>query len=197
MIQLIDPKNTYIDDIVKIGENCVIHPNVMIKGNTVIGDNTIIFMGSYIEDSIIGKNNTIYTSYIINSKIGDENIIGPYAHIRAGNDIANQNKIGSFVELKNNTIKDNVKIPHLSYVGDTSIDSHVNIGAGVKIANYDGKEKYKTTIQENVFVGCNSVLVAPVTLYHGSYVAAGSVITNDVPVNSLAIARERQINKNK
>lgn len=197
MIQLIDPKNTYIDDSVKLGENCIIHPNVMIKGNTVIGDNTVIYMGSYIEDSIIGKNNTIYTSYIINSEIGDDNIIGPYANIRPGNHIANQNKIGSFVELKNNDIKNNIKIPHLSYVGDTSIDNHVNIGAGVKVANYDGKEKYRTTIHENVFVGCNSVLVAPVTLCSGSYVAAGSVITNDVPENLLAIARERQININK
>ena len=152
-------------------------------------------MGSYIEDSIIGKDNIIYTSYVIKSVIGDGNTIGPYAHIRAGNNIANQNKIGSFVELKNNEIKNNVKIPHLSYVGDASIENHVNIGAGVKVANYDGKKKYRTLIRENVFVGCNSVLVAPVTLDSESYVAAGSVITENVPEHSLAIARQRQINK--
>lgn len=195
MTQLLDPKTTYIDDTVLLGENCIIHPNVMIKGDSIIGDNTVIYMGSYIEDSKIGKNNIVYTSYIIGSTIGDDNVIGPYAHIRAGNNIANQNKIGSFVELKNNDIKNNVKIPHLSYVGDTSIDNHVNIGAGVKVANYDGKKKYRTIIQEKVFVGCNSVLVAPITLYHDSYVAAGSVITEDVSEHSLAIARERQINK--
>lgn len=196
MSMLIDPKTTYIDDTVILGENCTIYPNVMIKGNSVIGDNTVIYMGSYIEDSIIGKNNIIYTSYIINSAIGDDNMIGPYAHIRAGNRIANQNKIGSFVELKNNDIKNDVKIPHLSYVGDTSVGNHVNIGAGVKVANYDGKEKYRTVIHDKVFVGCNSVLVAPVTLLKESYIAAGSVITENVPEYSLAIARERQINKN-
>lgn len=195
MIQLLDPKTTYIDDSVVLGENCVIYPNVMIKGSTTIGDNTVIYMGSYIEDSTIGKDNTIYTSYVINSVIGDGNIIGPYAHIRPGNKIANQNKIGSFVELKNSETKDNVKIPHLSYVGDASIGVHVNVGAGVKVANYDGKKKYRTVIQDNVFVGCNSVLVAPVTLNQDSFVAAGSVITEDVPEHSLAIARQRQINK--
>ncbi len=195
MITLLDRTNTYIDDTVVLGDNCVIYPNVMIKGNTSIGENTVIYMGSYIEDSIIGKNNTIYTSYIIKSKIGESNIIGPYAYLREDNSLENGNKIGSFVELKNSTVKSNVKIPHLSYVGDASIGDGTNIGAGVKVANYNGKEKFHTDIQENVFIGCNSVLVAPVTLYHGSYVAAGSVITQDVPEKSLAIARERQINK--
>ena len=197
MLQLLDPKNTYIDESVKIGNNCVIYPNVMIKGNTVIGDDTVIYMGSYIEDSIIGNGNQIYTSYIIKSVIGDGNIIGPYAYIREGNYIENQNKIGSFVELKNSAIKSNVKIPHLSYIGDTSIENFVNIGAGVKVANYDGKNKNRTVIQESVFIGCNSVLVAPVTLYRGSYVAAGSVITKDIPEHFLAIARTRQMNVNK
>ncbi len=196
MSMLMDPKTTYIDDTVILGENCTIYPNVMIKGNSVIGKNTVIYMGSYIEDSIIGENNIIYTSYIMNSAIGDDNVIGPYAHIRAGNHIANKNKIGSFVELKNSDIKNNVKIPHLSYVGDTSVGNHVNIGAGVKVANYDGKEKYRTVIHDKVFVGCNSVLVAPVTLSKESYIAAGSIITENVPEHSLAIARERQINKN-
>ncbi len=195
MANLIDPKTTYIDDTVILGENCTIYPNVMIKGNSKIGDNTTIFMGSYIEDSEIGCNNTIYTSYIISSTVGDGNTIGPYAYMRAGNNVHDNNRIGSFVELKNDTIRCNVKIPHLSYVGDTSIDDNVNIGAGVKVANYDGKEKHKTVIEANTMVGCNSVLVAPVTLYKDSYVAAGSVITQDVPEKSLAIARERQINK--
>ena len=195
MVNMIDSKTVYIDDTVILGENCTIYPNVMIKGKTTIGDNTVIYMGSYIEDSHIGKNNIIYTSYIVNSNLGDNNVIGPYAHIREGNDIKDNNKIGSFVELKNDTIQCNVKIPHLSYIGDTSIESGVNIGAGVKTANYNGKEKKHTEIQSDVFIGCNAVLVAPVTLCKDSYVAAGSVITQDVPEKSLAIARERQINK--
>lgn len=195
MIQLLDPKTTYIDDTVKLGDNCIIYPNVMIKGNSSIGDNTIIYMSSYIEDSVIGKNNKIYTSYIIQSEIGDNNTIGPYAHIRRGNQIESFNRIGSFVELKNNDIKSHIHIPHLSYIGDTSVGDYANIGSGVKVANYDGKQKYKTVIQESSFIGCNSVLVAPVTLHRNCYVAAGSTITKDVPEQSLAIARERQINK--
>ena len=195
MATLLDPKNTYIDDSVVLGENCVIYPNVMIKGKTSIGDNTVIYMGSYIEDSQIGNDNTIYTSYIIKSVIGDSNVIGPYAYLREGNVIHHENKIGSFVEIKKSEINNHTKIPHLSYVGDASVGSYTNIGVGVKIANYDGKEKHSTVIEEHVFVGCNSVLVAPVTLYHDSYVAAGSVITQDVPEKSLAIARARQINK--
>ncbi len=195
MVKIMDPNTTYIDDTVVLGEDCTIYPNVMIKGNTTIGEGTTIFMGSYIEDSAIGKNNIIYTSYIIKSKIGDGNRIGPYAHLREGNEIGNGNKVGSFVELKNDTIGEQVKIPHLSYVGDATIEDEVNIGAGVKVANYNGKEKFRTTIEAHAFVGCNAVLVAPVTLSKESYVAAGSVITQDVPEKSLAIARERQINK--
>jgi len=192
---IIDEKNTYIDETVKIGEGCIIYPNVMIKGKTTIGDNTIIYMGSYIENSIIGKNNKIYTSYVIESVLGDGNQIGPYAYVRPGNKMEDDNKIGSFVEIKNSELKNHVKIPHLSYVGDTSIESNVNIGAGVKIANFDGKKKHRTVIKEDSFIGCNAVLVAPVTLNKNSFIAAGSTITMDVPENTLAIARERQINK--
>lgn len=195
MYQIIDKNTTYIGDSVVIGEGCIIYPGVMITGDSVIGENTVIYMGSCIEDSKIGKNNTIYTSYILSSTIGDNNIIGPYAHIRPGNQIGNNNKLCSFVVIKNNHIKNNVKIPHLSYIGDAFVEDGVNIGAGVKIANYDGKNKHRTIIEENSFVGCNSVLVAPVTLHKNSFIAAGSVITMDVPENTLAIARERQINK--
>lgn len=197
MYKIIDDATTYIDDTVVIGEGCIIYPNTTILGNTKIGNDTIIYPSSFIEDSIIGYNNIVYTSYIIKSEIGNNNIIGPYAHIRPGNKIKDNNKIGSFVEIKNSEVENNVKIPHLSYVGDSIVDSNVNIGAGVKVANYDGKNKFKTFIQEGSFVGCNSVLVAPVTLHKRSFIAAGSTITKDVPEGALAIARERQINKEK
>ncbi len=194
-MKLIDEKNTYISDSVIIGENTIIYPNVTIEGETIIGNDCIIHSGSYIKDSNIGDNNIIYSSYIIESKIGNDNEIGPFANIRPNNDIKNNIKIGSFVELKNSTIDSNTKIPHLSYVGDGIIGANVNIGCGVVTANYDGKNKHKTVIEDNVFVGCNSSLVAPLKIHKNSFVAAGSTVTEDVNENALCIARARQVNK--
>ena len=196
MIKYIDEKSTYIDNTVKIGDNCIIYPNVIIEGNSVIGDNSIIYAGSYIKDSIIGKDNRIFTSYILDSKIGDNNEIGPYTHIRANNTIGDNNKLGSFVEFKNNIIGNGNKIPHLSYVGDAEIGNNVEIGCGVVTVNwpigYPMDKKEKTIIHDNSFIGCNSNLLAPLTLGRNSVVGAGSTITEDVPDNALAIARERQ-----
>ena len=196
MINIIDKNNTYISNTVKIGDNCTIYPNVYIEGDTVIGDNTTIYMGSYIKDSKIGSNNTIFTSYVIGSIIGDNNQVGPYAYIREGNKIGNNNRLGSFVEFKENTIGDGNKIPHLSFIGNTTVNNNVHIGCGVitvnKKVNSNAGERENTSILDNSFIGCNSNLIAPVTIGENSVVAAGSTITNDVPDNSLAIARERQ-----
>lgn len=196
MIKYIDKNNTYIEETVKIGENCTIYPNVYIEGNTIIGDNTIIYMGSYIKDSNIGNNNIIYTSYILNSKIGDNNQIGPYAYIREGNIIGNDNRLGSFVEFKENTIGNGNKIPHLSYIGNAFVNDNVHIGCGSitvnKKANSKQGEREKTIILDNAFVGCNVNLLAPLKIGKNSVVAAGSTITDDVPDNSLAVARIRQ-----
>lgn len=193
-MKLIDERSTYIDKKVIIGESTIIYPNVTIEGSTVIGNNCVIHNGSYIKDANIGDNNTIYSSYVIESKIGNNNVIGPFANIRPNNNIEDNIKIGSFVELKNSIIRNNTKIPHLSYVGDTDVGSNVNIGCGVITANYDGKNKHKTIIEDNVFVGCNSNLVAPVTLHKNSFVAAGSTVTEDVNENALCVARAKQIN---
>jgi bifunctional UDP-N-acetylglucosamine pyrophosphorylase/glucosamine-1-phosphate N-acetyltransferase len=195
VIKYIDKKNTYIDKGVVIGDNTTIYPNVMIEGKTIIGKNVVIHMGSYIKDSTIGDNTVIYNSQIRESIIGQNNHIGPYANIREKNNIGNNIKIGSFVELKNNVIKDNSKIPHLSYIGDSDIGENVNIGCGVITANYDGKNKYKTIIKDDAFIGCNVNLVAPVVIEENALIAAGSTITEDVPANALAIARARQTNK--
>lgn len=195
MIRYIDKNNTYIDSEVTIGDNTTIYPNVIIEGKSIIGENVIIHMGTYIKDSIIGDNTIIYNSQIKNSIIGKDNIIGPYAHIRENNNTGNNVKIGSFVELKNSIVKDNSKIPHLSYIGDAEIGENVNIGCGVITANYDGKNKHKTIIKDKAFIGCNVNLIAPVTIEENSLVAAGSTITDDVPANALAIARSRQTNK--
>ena len=199
MINIKDPNNTYIDDSVTIGENVTIYPNVVIEGNTTIGDNTVIYNSSYIKDSNIGANNIIYTSYIIGSEIGDNNQIGPYANIREKNIIGDYNRLGSFVELKENTIGNGNKIPHLSFVGNTTVNNDVHIGCGSitvnKRAHSETGARVQTIIEDNAFVGCNANLLAPVVVGKNSVVAAGSTITDDVPNNSLAIARERQTNK--
>ena len=196
MINIIDKNNTYIADTVKIGDNCTIYPNTVIEGNTVIGDNTTIYMSSYIKDSIIGKNNIIYTSYIVNSKIGDNNQIGPYANIRENNDIGNNNRLGSVVELKANVIGNGDKIPQLSFVGDAELKNDIHIGCGAITVNKKVDsgvgEREKVKIEDNAFIGCNANLLAPLTLSKNSVVAAGSTITDDVPDNALAVARTRQ-----
>ncbi len=199
MINMIDSKNTYVADTVKIGDNCTIYPNVVIEGNTIIGDNTTIYMSSFIKDSIIGNNNVICTSYIVNSKIGDNNLIGPYANIRDGNYIGDNNRLGSFVELKANTIGNGNKIPHLSFVGDANVENNVHIGCGSITVNkkVDSKEgeREKVIIESDTFIGCNVNLMAPLTIAKRAVVAAGSTITDDVPSNALAIARSTQVIK--
>ena len=195
MIKFIDKNNTYIEENVQIGDNTVIYPNVVIEGTTIIGDNCTIYPGTVIKDSIIGNDCNIYSSYIFNSQIGNENHIGPFANIRENNYICNNTKIGAFVELKNANIGNDSYIPHLSYLGDTSIGNKVNIGCGVITANFDGKNKNRTIIEDNCFVGCNSTLVAPIKINKNSFIAAGSTITEDTEENSLAIARSRQTNK--
>ena len=196
MINIIDEKNTYIADTVNIGDGCIIYPNVVIEGNTTIGDNTIIYMGTYIKDSIIGSNNKIFTSYIIDSEIGNSNEVGPYAYLRQNNKIGNNNRLGSFVEFKDNTIGDGNKIPHLSYIGDSNIGNDVHIGCGAitvnKPVNSLVGERAKTNILDNSFIGCNSNLLAPLTIGKNAVVGAGSTIYEDVPDNALALAREKQ-----
>ncbi|MEG0021801.1 MAG: DapH/DapD/GlmU-related protein [Bacilli bacterium] len=179
MINYIDKKNTYIDSSVVIEDNVTIYPNVFIKGNSIIKSGTTIFQNST----------------ILNSCIGENNQIGPNAFIRDNTRTDKNCKIGFCVEIKNSTIGEKTKIPHLSYIGDAVIGSNVNYGAGSITANYDGINKNKTEIGDDVFVGSNSTLVAPVKIMNNSLVAAGSVITKTVPKETLAIARERQINK--
>lgn len=195
MVKYIDASHTYVEETVQIGEGTTIYPNVMLEGDTKIGKNCIIHMGCYIKDTVIGDGTVIYSSHIEESKIGNDCKIGPYAHIRHGNIIENEVKIGSFVEVKNNTIGEKSRIPHLSYVGDASVGKNVNISCGVITANFDGKKKNQTIINDNAFIGCNANLVAPVTIERNSIVGAGSTITEDVPNDSIAIARDRAVIK--
>lgn len=196
-INIIDINNTYIDEEVVIESGTTIYPNVSIRGKSYIGKNNIIDMNTIIINSKIGTNNHIISSYISDSTIGNENIIGPFANIRENSNIHNKVLIGNFVEVKNSDINDETYSKHLSYIGDSFIGNNVNIGAGTIFANFNSitKEKNSSTVEDNVSIGANAVLISPVTLKKSSIVAAGSVITEDVEEYALGIARNRQINK--
>ncbi|OPJ55079.1 bifunctional UDP-N-acetylglucosamine diphosphorylase/glucosamine-1-phosphate N-acetyltransferase GlmU [Alkalithermobacter paradoxus] len=191
-VTIIDPENTYIESDVKIGMDTTIYPGAVICSKTSIGEDCIIGQNSRIENSDIGNNVEVQISTIIDSKVGDNSTIGPYAYLRPNSDIGKNVKIGDFVEVKNSTIGDNSKASHLSYIGDAQVGKNVNIGCGVVFVNYDGKNKHKTVIEDDAFIGCNANLVSPVKIHEKSYIAAGSTITEDVPKESLAIARQRQ-----
>ncbi len=189
-----DEKSTYIENTVTIGEGTIIYPNVAIRGNTIIGKNNIIDMNTIIIDSVIGDGNNILASVITDSKIGNNNEIGPYAHISKNTVINNHVTIGNYVEVVRSVIDDKTKSKHLTYLGDAQVGQGVNIGAGTITANYSPKRtKNKTYILKGAFVGSNSCLIAPVTIGENALVAAGSTITEDVKDNSLGISRAKQI----
>lgn len=194
-VTIINPETTYISADAKIGRDTVLQPGTMIEGKSVIGEECKIGPNSQIVDSIIGDRTTVHSSVILASQIGNTTTVGPFAHVRPDSTLGDYVKIGNFVEVKKSTLGEGSKVSHLSYIGDAEIGTHVNIGCGTITVNYDGKNKYTTTIEDNAFVGCNSNLIAPVTVGKGAYVAAGSTITKNVPESSLAIARARQENK--
>lgn len=194
-VTIVDPDNTYIGPEVVIERDAVIYPGTMITGKSYIGEDAIIGPNSEIIDSTIGNSSTVRQSTVKHSKIGDNVDVGPYAHIRPETNIGNNVRIGNFVEIKKSNIGNHSKVPHLSYIGDTDMGERVNIGSGTITVNYDGKNKHKTIIGDDSFIGCNSNLVAPVTIEPGAYVAAGSTITKNVPGDALAIARAKQTNK--
>lgn len=194
-VTIINPECTYIDKEVIIEKDCIIYPNCNILGETKIGKNTVIRENTTIENSTIGEDTVIKSSTIIEAKVGNNTTVGPYAYLRPKTDIGNNCKVGDFVEFKNAKFGDGSKASHLSYIGDAEVGKNVNVGCGVVFVNYDGKKKYKTLIKDNAFIGSNSNLVAPVIVEENAFVAAGSTITGDVPENSLAVARARQVNK--
>ncbi|MGX1266558.1 bifunctional UDP-N-acetylglucosamine pyrophosphorylase/glucosamine-1-phosphate N-acetyltransferase [Rossellomorea marisflavi] len=190
-----DPKNTYIDSDITIGRDTVILPGTVLKGNTVIGEDAVVGPNSEVKDCTIGDRTVLRQSVAHDSFIGADVQIGPFAHIRPASNIGDEVKIGNFVEIKKASFGKGSKASHLSYIGDAEVGSDVNLGCGSITVNYDGKNKFLTKIEDGVFVGCNSNLVAPVTIGQGAYVAAGSTITEDVPGEALSIARARQVNK--
>ena len=194
-VKIISLDNTYIDYTVKIAPGAVIYPNTYLEGDTFISEAAVIGPDSRIVASKIGKGSQVLKSIVLESVIGEESTVGPFSYIRPGSEVKNKVKIGDFVELKKAVIDDGTKIPHFVYAGDASIGKACNISCGVITANYDGKAKYRTEIGDNVFVGCNSTLVAPVKLEDNTFVAAGSTIVEDVKSGNLAIARAYQVAK--
>jgi bifunctional UDP-N-acetylglucosamine pyrophosphorylase/glucosamine-1-phosphate N-acetyltransferase len=195
-VTLIDPTTTYISPEASIGPDTTIHPNVYIEGRTFIGEGCEIFPHVRISRSVIEDHVVILdSSVVVNSHIHSGSQIGPFAHLRTEVEIGKDVKIGNFVELKKTTVGDGSRASHLSYLGDAQIGKEVNIGAGAITCNYDGVKKYPTVVEDNVFIGSDSQLVAPVIVRKGAFVAAGSTITQEVPENSLAIARSQQVIK--
>ncbi|GAA0311031.1 bifunctional UDP-N-acetylglucosamine pyrophosphorylase/glucosamine-1-phosphate N-acetyltransferase [Gracilibacillus halotolerans] len=194
-VTIIDPQNTYIGVDVTIGTDVVIEPGCIINGNTTIEEGAHIGPNSEITHCHIGKDSVVRQSVASESHIGERVQIGPFAHIRPSAEIGNDVKIGNFVEIKKSKIDNKSKVSHLSYIGDAEIGSGVNVGCGTITVNYDGKNKFKTVIEDDAFIGCNSNLIAPVVVGKGSFVAAGSTIHEDVPSNALSIGRAKQVNK--
>ena len=194
-VTIIDPKTTYIDSDVVIEQDTVIKPDTFIEGKTKIGKNCVIGPDTTITSSVIKENVFITYSYIEESEIENGVKIGPFAHIRPKSILKENVKVGNFSEVKKSVVKYGSKINHLSYIGDATIGKNVNIGAGTITCNYDGKNKFKTIINDDVFVGSNVNLVAPVNIGKKVLIAAGSTITDNVSPNKLTIARARQIVK--
>ena len=195
-VTIFRPETCVIDAAVEVEADTVIEPFVQLLGNTRIGSDCRIRSYSVIQNSTLGDGVLVRNGCILDeSTVGDGALLGPYAHLRPGSDIGPQAHIGNFVETKKVRIGRGSKANHLTYLGDSIIGAGVNIGAGAITCNYDGVHKHTTTIGNNVFVGSDSTLVAPVTLGDGAYVAAGSCITEDVPPDALALGRSRQVNK--
>ena len=194
-VSFVNPDATYIDVDVEIAPEVQVEANVTLKGQTKIGAETVLTNGTYIVDSVIGERTVITNSMIEESSVADGVTVGPYAHIRPGSSLATDVHVGNFVEVKGSSIGENTKAGHLTYIGNAEVGANVNFGAGTITVNYDGQKKYKTIIGDNVFVGSNSTIIAPVELGDNSLVGAGSTITKDVPADAIALGRGRQINK--
>ncbi|MCS5350265.1 bifunctional UDP-N-acetylglucosamine diphosphorylase/glucosamine-1-phosphate N-acetyltransferase GlmU [Staphylococcus aureus] len=194
-VTIIDPDSTFIGPDVTIGSDTVIEPGVRINGQTEIGEDVVIGQYSEINNSKIENGVLIQQSVINDAYVGSHTKVGPFAQLRPGANLGSDVKVGNFVEIKKADLKDGSKVSHLSYIGDAVIGERTNIGCGTITVNYDGINKFKTVVGKDSFIGCNVNLVAPVTVGDAVLVAAGSTITNDIPNDSLAVARARQTTK--
>jgi len=182
---------------VDIAPGAVILPGTILLGKTSIGAGCAVGPNSLLEDTTVGENTALNSVQAQSAEIGPGCEIGPWVRLRPGTKLGANLRIGNFVEIKNSAIGDGTKIAHLSYVGDADFGRDINVGCGLAVANYDGAAKHRTAVGDGAFIGCHNSLVAPVELGAGAYTAAGSVITEHVPEGGFAIARSRQINKEK
>ena len=195
-VTLVDPASAYIDPDVTIGEDTVVHPGVFLEGKTRIGSRCEIHSGVRLVNSTVDDEAVIHNfCVVIDSHIASRAQVGPFAHLRPHSHVGEQAKVGNFVELKKTVLGRGSKASHLTYLGDTTVGEKVNVGAGTITCNYDGTTKHPTVIEDGAFIGSDSQLIAPVRIGKGAYVAAGSSITEDVPAESLAIGRGKQVNK--
>ncbi len=194
-VSIIDPKTTYIDADTKIGKDTVIYPAVTLESGCIIGEDVCLRSNTRVCASEIKDGTTVENSVILNSEIGMNCTVGPFAYVRPNTKVNDNCRIGDFVELKNSEIGENTKVSHLTYIGDADFGKNINVGCGVVVVNYDGKNKHRSTVEDNAFIGCNTNLISPVTVQEDAYIAAGTTITKTVPKGYFAIARCRQENK--
>lgn len=178
-----------LEESVKVGKNVTIEPFAVVKGNAVLGDGCVVGSFSYIENSSIGADTVVKSSRITDSFVGSGCTVGPNAHLRNNAKVGNNCRVGNFVEIKNSVLYDGVKAAHLSYIGDAEVGARTNIGCGVVFVNFDGRQKHKTTVGEDCFIGCNANLVAPITLGRDCFVACGTTVDKSMPDGAFSIGR--------
>lgn len=190
-VEFIDIERAYIGEEVTIGAGTVIGPCVTIEGKTTIGKDCFISQNSRLKDAAIGDGVSIESSIILESTVGDGTKVGPYAYIRPGSTIGKGCRVGDFVEIKNSSLGDGTKAAHLTYIGDSDLGKGINLGCGVVFVNYDGKHKYRSTIKDGAFIGCNVNIVSPVTVGEKAYIGAGTTVTKDVDDGVLYVGRPK------
>ncbi len=194
-VTVVDPSSTYVDVDVEVGVDAVLLPGTILEAGTVVGERARVGPNSHLTACEVGPDATVHSTRATEAVIGPGAQVGPFTHLREGTRLEEASKAGAFVETKNATLGPGAKASHIAYVGDATIGRDVNIGCGVVVVNYDGQDKHQTVVEDEAFVGSGSMLVSPVTIGGGAYVAAGSTVTDDVPARALAIGRARQVNK--
>lgn len=194
-VTVVDPAATYVDPRCSVAPGVTLLPGTILRGHTAVDRDCEIGPNSMVRDCRIGQRTTVNASQLNDSTVGSDTTVGPFTYVRPGCTIGDHCRVGDFVEVKNSVIGDGTKISHLTYVGDSDVGQRVNFGCGTVTTNYDGHKKFRCTIGDDVFLGCNTNLIAPVTVGDRAYTAAGSTVTDDVPDGALAIARTRQTNK--
>lgn len=187
-------EDIYVERGVQVAPGSTLLPGTILRGKTIVAEGCVIGPNTLLENAVVGKNTTVNASQVYDSTLGENNKIGPYTHVRKDTVTGYGVHLGAYVETKNSNFAMGNTVSHLTYIGDSDVGKYCNFGCGTVTCNYDGENKFRTTIGDYVFVGCNTNLVAPVTVGDGAYTAAGSTITKDVPAGDMGIARERQTN---